>query len=241
MMEVKFNINDGIVKFIKSAGRKPPVMAGFAVLFFVAAMAVFAADIQVPHVFQSGDVISAAEINENFQVLQNRINQLAGEVKGVPIGTIVPYAGLDTNVPAGWRLCNGQELNRTEFAELFAVIGTLWGDGNSVTTFNVPDLRGLFLRGVNLGRNGIYADPDSANRVDYDGTTVGDRVGSFQDDAFQNHVHSILVPQGYNGRASEEGAWVGTQLGNTGNVNTGRVSTETRSANASVNYIIKIQ
>ena len=47
-----------------------------------------------------------------------------------------------------WILCNGQELSRSEYSELFEVIGDNFGEGNGVTTFNVPDYQGRFLRGL---------------------------------------------------------------------------------------------
>lgn len=47
-----------------------------------------------------------------------------------------------------WLLCNGQEVSRTTYADLFALIGTRFGAGNGTTTFNVPDYRGKFLRGL---------------------------------------------------------------------------------------------
>lgn len=47
-----------------------------------------------------------------------------------------------------WFLCNGQELSRATYSELYAIIGTNFGEGNGVTTFNVPDYRGKFLRGL---------------------------------------------------------------------------------------------
>jgi microcystin-dependent protein len=47
-----------------------------------------------------------------------------------------------------WYLCNGQELARLDFPELFALIGTNFGAGDSATTFNLPDYRGKFLRGL---------------------------------------------------------------------------------------------
>ena len=52
----------------------------------------------------------------------------------------------------GWLLCNGQVVSRTTYAALFAVIGTTYGAGDGSTTFGVPDLRGEFLRGLDLGR-----------------------------------------------------------------------------------------
>lgn len=47
-----------------------------------------------------------------------------------------------------WLICDGQAVSRTEYSELFDLIGTQFGNGNGVTTFNVPDYRGKFLRGL---------------------------------------------------------------------------------------------
>ena len=63
-----------------------------------------------------------------------------------PIGTILPFGG--STAPNGFFLCQGQAISRTEYKELFAVIGTSFGSGNGSTTFNIPDLRGEFLRGA---------------------------------------------------------------------------------------------
>lgn len=56
-----------------------------------------------------------------------------------PVGSILPYGG--TTAPNGWLLCQGQPISRAIYSELFAVIGTAFGAGDSSTTFNVPDLR----------------------------------------------------------------------------------------------------
>lgn len=64
-----------------------------------------------------------------------------------PIGSIIPYGG--TTAPDGFLLCQGQEVSKTTYAELFAVIGTSFGSGDSSTTFNVPDLRGKVPVGLN--------------------------------------------------------------------------------------------
>ena len=63
-----------------------------------------------------------------------------------PVGVINPYGG--ATAPDGWLLCYGQALSRTEYADLFAVIGTSFGSGDGSTTFNVPDLRGKFAEGL---------------------------------------------------------------------------------------------
>lgn len=47
-----------------------------------------------------------------------------------------------------WLLCDGQAVSRAEYADLFALIGDNFGEGNGVTTFNIPDYRGRFLRGL---------------------------------------------------------------------------------------------
>ena len=47
-----------------------------------------------------------------------------------------------------WFLCNGQAINRVKYSELFAIIGTNFGAGDGTTTFNLPDYRGKFLRGL---------------------------------------------------------------------------------------------
>ena len=68
----------------------------------------------------------------------------------LPVGSILPIAS--TNVPAGFIECDGRAIGRVTFSDLFAEIGTIWGVGDGTTTFNVPDLRGEFLRGWDHGR-----------------------------------------------------------------------------------------
>lgn len=65
--------------------------------------------------------------------------------KFVPPGAVLPYG--TTSVPAGYLLCDGQAIDRTDYADLFSVIGTSYGPGNGVDTFNVPDLRGRVIVG----------------------------------------------------------------------------------------------
>ena len=62
-----------------------------------------------------------------------------GEV--LPIGTMIPF-GSANNIPTNWRICDGSEVSRTDYAELFNVIGTSYGEGDGATTFNLPDKRG---------------------------------------------------------------------------------------------------
>jgi len=68
------------------------------------------------------------------------------------------------------------------------VIGTNWGAPNA-TQFNVPDLRGAFLRGVDAGRN---LDPDRNSRTSYTTNSAsGDAPGSYQPSALASHTHTF--------------------------------------------------
>ena len=69
---------------------------------------------------------------------------------GVPAGTIIWTAR--STAPTGYLKANGAAVSRTTYADLFAAIGTQHGAGDGSTTFNVPDLRGEFIRGLDDGR-----------------------------------------------------------------------------------------
>jgi len=95
------------------------------------------------------------------------------------IGTIMPVGyEVAGNIPAGFLPCDGSEVDRTTYAKLYSAIGDSWGSGNGTTTFNTPDLRGVFLRGVN---DGAGKDPDAEKRLAIKpGGATGDAVGSIQ-------------------------------------------------------------
>ena len=107
-----------------------------------------------------------------------------------PAGMIVPFAGPAENIPNGWLLCDGSAVNRSDYANLYQAIGVCWGTGDGCTTFNLPDLRGMFLRGVS-GESGN--DPDAESRVVLtdNGGNTGNNVGSYQGDAIRNITGTI--------------------------------------------------
>lgn len=78
-------------------------------------------------------------------------------------------------VPAGWLLANGAAVSRAAFAGIFAIIGTKYGGGDGLSTFNLPDLRGEFIRSADAGR----------------GLDGGRGVGSVQGQDIQSHDHVI--------------------------------------------------
>ena len=91
----------------------------------------------------------------------------------VPSGAVLYFAG--QTAPAGWLKANGAAVSLTAYAALFAAIGTTYGAGDGSTTFNLPDLRGEFVRGWDDGR----------------GIDRGRVLGSAQGDAIRNITGSI--------------------------------------------------
>lgn len=63
-----------------------------------------------------------------------------GKVVSVATGIMAPFAG--TSAPSGWLVCDGSAISRTDYADLFAQIGSTYGDGDGSTTFNLPDCDG---------------------------------------------------------------------------------------------------
>lgn len=92
-----------------------------------------------------------------------------------PAGTVILFAG-DT-APTGYFECDGRALDRTQYAELFAAIDVYHGSGNNSTTFNIPDLRGEFVRGWSHNKS----------------TDSGRQLGSLQQDGIKNHVHNFTA------------------------------------------------
>lgn len=92
-----------------------------------------------------------------------------------PPGAVVHFAR--NTAPSGWLKANGSAISRTAYAALFAAIGTTFGAGDGSTTFNLPDLRGEFVRGW-----------DDARGVD-----GGRGFGSAQADELKSHTHPIGI------------------------------------------------
>jgi len=152
-----------------------------------------------------------------------------------PPGSVMAYMG--TNAPNGWLLCDGSAVSRTQYAALFAVLGTASGVGDAATTFNLPDMRGEFLRGVDKGSG---QDPDTLSRsAQFSGGNAGDAIGTVQSDATR------AIPDVWLWRGSEtfNGYYSGLTYNGVGSTQ-GRPAnwpegSETRPKNLYVNYIIK--
>lgn len=103
------------------------------------------------------------------------ISERYGEGDNIMVGAVVYFA--TTVTPSGYIKANGAAVSRTTYANLFARVGEFWGSGNGSTTFNVPDLRGEFIRSWDDGR----------------GIDSGRAFGSFQADEFKSHSHTLPV------------------------------------------------
>jgi len=115
-----------------------------------------------------------------------------GSINSKCFAGMISYMAMNTP-PVGWLRADGAPVSRTSYANLFAAIGTLWGTGNGSTTFNVPDLRGEFIRGLSDG------SPHDTGRV----------FSSYQGSQNVSHQHSIThIWNAYSG-----GGTVHTYLG----------------------------
>lgn len=152
----------------------------------------------------------------------------------VPAGTVIATAS--QAVPPGYLACAGQAVPRSAYPALFSAIGVTYGAGDGSLTFNLPDLRGEFIRGADGGR----------------GVDAGRAFGSSQLDALQQITGNLRVVHG--GVAEASGAFAAN--GDTAShINTGvsgtdagitfaasrvaRTANETRPRNVALQFVIK--
>ncbi len=181
------------------------------------------------------DSVNIYTAGSGIDITNNVISTTVGGSSGLPTGTILPYAG--GVVPSGYLLCNGSEVDRTTYASLYSVLGDAWGEGDGSTTFNLPDFRGRFLRGVDHGAGN---DPDAGSRSSINsGGNSGDMVGSYQEDTFESHRHSATVRMPSSGDGPHFG-WSSPQTpANRTTYTNFEGGSETRPLNAGVEFIIK--
>jgi len=111
----------------------------------------------------SASYIQLADLLPDWSAIQNKPtafppsahNHIPADITGltsfiaglliVPTGAVIPFAGSAT--PTGWLVCDGSSISRTTYAALFDTLGTVWGAGDGVTTFNLPDARSNMVMG----------------------------------------------------------------------------------------------
>jgi microcystin-dependent protein len=138
----------------------------------------------------SGQIITVAERNKLGALVgltQAQIDQITDIGNIMPVGAVI---GFPTNVvPSGFFECNGAAVSRSTYSNLYALLGSKYGDGDGSLTFNLPDYRGEFLRGWDHGAGN---DPDSSTRTDRGDLTIGDNVGTKQASEFGSHHHTLV-------------------------------------------------
>lgn len=139
-----------------------------------------------------GDLPNKGTARDNLDVFsKSETRQMA------PVGEIAHFAR--SSAPTGWLKANGAAVSRTAYADLFAAIGSTFGAGDGFNTFNLPDLRGEFIRGWDDSR----------------GVDTGRGIGSHQDDMLKKHTHQILNLGG-NGEDERQQKPSASDNGNTG-------------------------
>ena len=130
---------------------------------------------------------------DNVVVSDDALAQAVVVADVLPIGTVMAYGGdvvpstRDALASRGWLVCDGSAVARKDLPDLYRVLGHIHGAGDGVDTFNLPDYRGMFLRGVDAGRG---TDSDARNRLaPAPGGRIGDAVGSVQQDSVSYHQH----------------------------------------------------
>lgn len=154
----------------------------------------------------------------------------------VPTGTLMPFAGSSGSLPAGWLLCSGQSVSQVTYSALFAVVGTTYGGSGG--NFNVPDLRGRAVAGLdNMG--GTAASRLTSTVMTPDGQTLGATGGTqtvtltTAQLAVHSHANSLTDPGHHHTTKLAADISVSSGVNSTG-VNTGTDAAGTVSATTGI-------
>ena len=172
-------------------------------------------------------------------ILAGAVTQAKASNMLVPSGAIMAFAM--NSSPTGWLAANGAAVSRTTYADLFAAIGSTYGSGDGSTTFNLPNLNGVFIRG---------SGSQTISGTSYTSGTFG----ASQQDSIQNITGTAGRFDGAFLNATSSGAFtISSQNGTIGGGGTGsyrtidfdasrvaRTSTETRPVNIAMLYCIKL-
>lgn len=154
-----------------------------------------------------------------------------------PTGSVQSYAG--SSAPTGWLLCFGQNVSRTTYADLFAVISTTYGAGDGSTTFGLPDLRGRVPAGLDNMGGSDAGRLDWANTL---GTSGGTQTHTLTTSEMPAHTHAQHGNFGsYSGSAFLYGTnWYGAANGAATSSTGGGAAHNNMQPTLLLNYIIKV-
>jgi microcystin-dependent protein len=163
--------------------------------------------------------------------------QLMADDASIPTGTIFPYGG--ETAPAGWLLCDGSIVSRTDYAELFESIGESYGEGNKVSTFGIPDMRGRIPVGLdNMG--GTSANRITGEWADVRGGKSGAETETLDTNKIPAHTHGYFrkITTGGSSAGGDPNSITNTTI-NMDNTGSG-MGHNNMQPSLVVNYIIKI-
>jgi microcystin-dependent protein len=144
----------------------------------------------------TGPIIAAGAIDPTK--FSASVYTWARDNSGVPVGTIVPFAGPSYTVTfPNWLPCIGSAISRTAYSTLYAYIGTTWGTGDGSTTFNIPELRGRFPLGApyyNTATSAWVANPAPGTTLNYPGTVGGAETHVLTAGEMPSHAHGVSDP-----------------------------------------------
>ena len=235
---VNFNVPNFINKTIYGVGSSPSTSTTFNIAsgsnsLLSASGALYIIKAKPDTVVNSTITIKSpltATLDGN-DVTDSTVNSLRGDLvigttltdNTIPAGAVMAFA-MDFP-PTGWLTCNGNAVSRTAYASLFNVLcasvpSLPYGSGDGSTTFNLPDLRGYFVRG---------------GGTNVDGTTSG-TFGAKQADEFKSHTHGYLqTTQATDTRSGGDTHYISAANGTTSPTG----GTETRPKNIAMHYCIK--
>jgi microcystin-dependent protein len=130
-----------------------------------------------------GEVVSGNVVGVTYYSTTGQFQLITNNSGSNTSGQIAAYAS--QTCPAGWLVANGAAVSRTTYSGLYNNILTTWGAGDGSTTFNLPDLRGTFLRGTGTNANATVVAAGGA---------VGQAVGTYAADTYLNHSHAVTDP-----------------------------------------------
>lgn len=143
-------------------------------------------------------------IRDNFSSHQSRLNTVESTFVVIPTGMVICYPS--SVAPDGFLECDGSAVSRTAYSTLFGEIGTAYGDGDGVNTFNVPDLRGRAVVGSGTG-SGLSARTC--------GTALGNETHDLSAAELPTHTHVASNTSHTHGAATANSiaGLAGTKLG----------------------------
>ena len=127
----------------------------------------------MPGAFSYGMTPTNSPKGSAFQAVQPSV---------IPVGIIQMFAG--STSPNGWLVCDGSTVSRSAYSDLFKIIGTTYGAGNSNTTFTLPDMRGRCPIGVGTGAS------LTARTL---GSNVGAETATLSEANMASHTHATTV------------------------------------------------